>query len=564
MRKRILSNLLSVITAAMLVINGGIIPQNLQIDKSNIITANAASTVAGVCTDVIAGPNLGAGGWSYVYFGDYNGSPVKYRVLANKTSDFGGTTMLLDCDNLLYTSQMYGANAPVAWTNTIVYSSLNGDDFLNKAGVFTNLEKASIAESRKERKSASDGKGCFVETESWLDFQALIGEKIFLLDAYEISNPTYGYPNTSASINANVNQTEYRAKAYSTGYINYWLRSPYKTTSSYYGFINSGGSIWYEGGIVDVPLAVSPALNIDLSSVIMSSVVSGTAGSKGASYVLTLRDSNMTVACSTPTLNGTTISVPYTISGQNGGNANSLCLLVLDKEYSELNANGANVKYQAVNKISSLSGTSEFSIPSMSSWGTWGSDYYVYLLALDDEDDITYQTDYASIPVQVAGPTVTKGSSISDASGNDTGYIITNSNAAKRTAAYKGTAADANKTKITIQDTVTDVSGNVYKVTEVKANALKGNRKVKTVVVGKYVTKIGSKAFDGCTKLSKITVNGNTLKTVGGKCLRNTKSGIKIVIKAKNKKTAEKVFNKIKKKSGAKKPVFKYKKYKGK
>jgi hypothetical protein len=162
------------------------------------------------------------------------------------------------------------------------------------------------------------------------------------------------------------------------------------------------------------------------------------------------------------------------------------------------------------------------------------------------------------------GTPASEGTELKDKSGAETGFTVTNSDSSNPTAAYTGTSADAKKTKITIPDTVKDASGNVYKVTEVKPKALKGNTKVKTLIIGKYVTKIGANACDGCTHLSKITVNGNVLKSAGKNWLRKTKSGIKIIVKAKNEKTAKRVFNKIKKKSGAKKPVFKYKKYNGK
>ncbi|MGP1349667.1 MAG: hypothetical protein ACTTK0_08510 [Stomatobaculum sp.] len=37
-----------------------------------------------------------------VIFGEHGGNPITFRVLDKKTTDFGGTTMLLDCDSILY------------------------------------------------------------------------------------------------------------------------------------------------------------------------------------------------------------------------------------------------------------------------------------------------------------------------------------------------------------------------------------------------------------------------------------------------------------------------------
>ncbi len=70
----------------------------------------------------------------------------------------------------------------------------------------------------------------------------------------------------------------------------------------------------------------------------------------------------------------------------------------------------------------------------------------------------------------------------------------------------------------TVPDTIT-VGGVVYKVAEIKANAFKNNKKLKKVVIGKNIEKIGAKAFYGCKKLANITIKTTKLKskTVGKK-----------------------------------------------
>ena len=86
-----------------------------------------------------------------------------------------------------------------------------------------------------------------------------------------------------------------------------------------------------------------------------------------------------------------------------------------------------------------------------------------------------------------------------------------------------------NITKLTIPATVS-ANGRKYKVTAVSANACKGLKKLKTVTIGKYVTKIGSAAFSGDKKLKSIVIKSSKLKTVG----KNAIKGIykKAVIKA--------------------------------
>ena len=97
--KRGIAALLSVILVAGSL---AVMPDN----KTVVQAAGGESTakaIAGLGTDIIADPTVSISSsdkWkgSYVYFGNYNDTPVKYRVLDSNTTVFGGTTMLLDCN----------------------------------------------------------------------------------------------------------------------------------------------------------------------------------------------------------------------------------------------------------------------------------------------------------------------------------------------------------------------------------------------------------------------------------------------------------------------------------
>lgn len=113
-RSRRKKGLAILLTAAMAV---GLMPGTgtlqAQAQESQVVkTTSTTKTIAGLGTGVIADPtdpgNDTEKAWagSYVYYGNYNGSPVKYRVLDASTTKFGGTTMLLDCDSILY-AQMF-------------------------------------------------------------------------------------------------------------------------------------------------------------------------------------------------------------------------------------------------------------------------------------------------------------------------------------------------------------------------------------------------------------------------------------------------------------------------
>ncbi len=91
-------------------------------------------------------------------------------------------------------------------------------------------------------------------------------------------------------------------------------------------------------------------------------------------------------------------------------------------------------------------------------------------------------------------------------------YRVTKSGATP-TVAFTGTKSRAQKIKI--PDTVRDKNGVAYRVTSVAKKALKGNKKVKTLTVGKHVKTIGDFAFADCAKLTKVTINSTSLTQIG-------------------------------------------------
>lgn len=99
---------------------------------------------------------------------------------------------------------------------------------------------------------------------------------------------------------------------------------------------------------------------------------------------------------------------------------------------------------------------------------------------------------------------------------------------------YKVTANGKNKTIQIVGTTNRNIKtlnipatvkiGNVkFKVTSIKANAFKNKKKLKKVVIGKNVTKIGKKAFYGCKNLKNIVIKTTKLKknSIGKKAFAN-------------------------------------------
>ncbi len=119
------------------------------------VYADNDKTISGLCTGAIANPTSGAGGWSYVYYGKYNNAAMKYRVLDIAATQFGGNTMLLDCDSTIEKNMRFDGDSNV-WANSEIRTWLNGNDFYGNASVFTAQEKAAIAISTKETPDTSD------------------------------------------------------------------------------------------------------------------------------------------------------------------------------------------------------------------------------------------------------------------------------------------------------------------------------------------------------------------------------------------------------------------------
>lgn len=67
------------------------------------------------------------------------------------------------------------------------------------------------------------------------------------------------------------------------------------------------------------------------------------------------------------------------------------------------------------------------------------------------------------------------------------------------------------QTKIAVPDSI-KINGATYKVTSIAKSAFKNNKKLKTVTIGKNVSKIGKNVFSGCKKLKIITIKSTKLK----------------------------------------------------
>lgn len=407
--------LLSSVLCLSLVLSGVTVPAG----KVQAEEVQTTKTITGLGTGMIADPvkpaqNSDAWKGSFVYFGKYGGSPVKYRVLDAGTTDYSVAdeegdkteTMLLDCNTILYYQKFDEdviANETGKkvndWSISDVKASLNGTDFLDNEDVFTSVEKNAIAKSTRAGHVLTTDSETGVNVseftkQAFENYIALDGEKVFLLDAEDVSNEAYGYSMLDGD-------TENRIKA-GSAYAYWWLRSACTNNDKWAANIFQTGDFQNSRGVNNECPGVSPALNVDLSSVLFSSVISGAAGETGAEYKLTLLDDAMSITSgSGVTKSGNTVTIPYSISGDHSGSATQVSVLVLDKEYSAGNANGAEIlDYQKLNIDNfSASGTGTYTLPETLSGKEAGADYHIYILAEDVNGE--KETDYAGEPVEI-------------------------------------------------------------------------------------------------------------------------------------------------------------------
>lgn len=86
--------------------------------------------------------------------------------------------------------------------------------------------------------------------------------------------------------------------------------------------------------------------------------------------------------------------------------------------------------------------------------------------------------------------------------------------------------------------------GVTYKVTAISANAVKGNKKIKSATIGANVKSVAAKAFNNCPKLKTVTIKSTKLtkKTASKKSFSKVNKKMVIKVPKKVKKAYAKIF----------------------
>ena len=90
-------------------------------------------------------------------------------------------------------------------------------------------------------------------------------------------------------------------------------------------------------------------------------------------------------------------------------------------------------------------------------------------------------------------------------------------------------AAEPNIKTLTVEDTV-EQNGKTYKVTAIAEGAMREQRKLTQVTIGKNVTAIGKDAFRSCVKLASVTFAGKKVTKIGANAFTNIQKKAKFYL----------------------------------
>ena len=379
--------------------------------------------------------NIGGGQADNIYFGTYQQSsdgnsgynidPIKWRVLENAD----GQLFLLSDQNL-DVFQYHTDRESVTWEKSTMRSWLNGYSASHNTGGssgtdYTGDNFIGTAFSAKEQ-------AAIAETEVVNDDNPTHGteggnnttDKIFLLSIAEANNGSY-FANDSSRIATNTAYVAGGGKI--GGYVNgvgkadyWWLRSPGKYDDLAADVTHKGGVFSYGLNVYGENLAVRPAFNLDLNSVLFTSAAAGGKSASGmdsgltavgdydgSEWKLTLLDeARNSFEISNATITDT---ITFSYSGAATGTNEYISAVVVD--------NGAITHYGRILQPRSTSGTASFTIPD----GVTLSDT-VKLYVFNEQYNSDKMTDYASQLKEISNPTVdTTAPKLSDGSATRTG-----------------------------------------------------------------------------------------------------------------------------------------------
>lgn len=108
---------------------------------------------------------------------------------------------------------------------------------------------------------------------------------------------------------------------------------------------------------------------------------------------------------------------------------------------------------------------------------------------------------------------------------------------------HKTTAKGKKVRNLKISDTV-KIKEKIYKITKIADGALRNQKKVQTLTIGKNINSIGKNAFKGCKNLKNIVVKSKKLKKIGKNAFQNVKKAVYVKVPKGKAKSYQKMLQK--------------------
>ena len=341
---------------------------------------------------------------SYVYFGQNEGKPIKWRVLDADQNNAGGDGMFLLSEYLLATDVVFesegnddGQTKPNDWQNSDAQKWCS----IQLAKYFTPAEQGGMLEVSKNDPTVSSP---YLYSFPW-NASSLSNEKLFFLSVQELADYVGDYGRapglkaTFADGSAGV----------------WWLRSPSAYDYGFSGVVLLGGVVGIRSVLSD--WAARPAFNINLNSVLFTSAAvggkisaafGGGSGGEAAGSIskisttttnewkFTLKDDtrnsfNAKLSGSSTVTPGESISIEY--SGATTGNNEYVSAMLTD-------ASGNALYYgRLVNTSDAASGTVSMAIPADLAAGSYTLKVFSEQYNGDKKTD--YASNFVNIPLTI-------------------------------------------------------------------------------------------------------------------------------------------------------------------
>ena len=319
-------------------------------------------------TGSIHGYDTSAGGYSYIYYGTWRNSPIKWRVLDTKANTGEADALFLLTDECLYPlpGDLYACYIQFnpadkqnrhLWKDSTLQNWFQNTFYSGENSAFTSAERALIPATTQEGSMYT-----LSNLHMRLQICALEAEYVFAPSIQDIMNADYGFTDAASRIAGPINSLGPGTR--------YWLRS-FEISKQLPFMVGEDASLMGDWG--DNPSAVRPAMNLSTAgnNILFVSAAEGGKPAGGLAEIseytgnewkLTLLDSSRSGFAVTTTdlsayTRGGTVKIAYT--GAKTGTNEYVSAMILD-------AAGNPAYYgRSSAALTDENGTAELTIPAL-------------------------------------------------------------------------------------------------------------------------------------------------------------------------------------------------------